>query len=527
MAPASVDPDVGQPAGADQSLPSAEVSRSELREATFSSLRWVTVARIAAEMLSLAAGIFLAHLVPPADFGRVAVAVVVSELALALANQGTGSALVQRKTLDRAHVQSAAMLALIVGTTLMLATFFLAPLVTTPLFGEPTTELFRLLAPAFVIAAVGIVPLAMLERQLDFRRISMIEIVGVLAGALTSVGLALAGLNAQAYVLGALAGMVAWAGLLVVLGPSVLPRWRPRQMREIAGFGLPAGAASMAMVGYGNIDYLILGAKLSPAQVGFYYRAYSLGVQYETKISNIVSRIAFPIYSRTEDLDHMRALRSRVIRINAVVIYPLLALFIATAPQLVPWLFGQQWAPAVVPAQILTVAGMARMINNGTPSLVLAAGKPRTLLAFNLYRLATLAVVVFLAAPYGLTVVCVAVAAFQVITLIGSHRFMLARLAGLTVRDLVRDIGPATLASAIMLAAAYPLARGLAAQGLSSPVTIMIVAIVAAPLYVLALRLLSPAAWDDLLLLARRVLPRFRRRKAPALSLDGSPAPSA
>ena len=78
----------------------------------------------------------------------------------------------------------------------------------------------------------------------------------------------------------------------------------------------------------------------------------------------------------------MRALRSRVIRINAVVIYPLLALFIATAPQLVPWLFGQQWAPAVVPAQILTVAGMARMINNGTPSLVLAAGKPRTLLAF-------------------------------------------------------------------------------------------------------------------------------------------------
>ena len=183
-----------------------------------------------------------------------------------------------------------------------------------------------------MIAAVGIVPLAMLERRLDFRRISMIEIAGVLVGALTSVALALAGLNAQAYVLGALAGMVAWAGLLVVLGPSVLPRWRPRHMREIARFGLPAGAASMAMVGYGNIDYLILGAKLSPAQVGFYYRAYTLGVQYETKISNIVSRIAFPIYSRTEDLDHMRALRSRVIRINAVVIYPLLALFIADRP---------------------------------------------------------------------------------------------------------------------------------------------------------------------------------------------------
>ncbi len=526
MAPASVGPDGGPPAGADQSLPSAEVSRSELREATFSSLRWVTVARIAAELLSLAAGIFLAHLVPPADFGRVAVAVVVSELALALANQGTGSALVQRKTLDRAHVQSAAMLALIVGTTLMLATFFLAPLVTTPLFGEPTTELFRLLAPAFVIAAVGIVPLAMLERQLDFRRISMIEIVGVLTGALTSVGLALAGLNAQAYVIGALAGMVAWAGLLVVLGPSVMPRWRPRQMREIAGFGLPAGAASMAMVGYGNIDYLILGAKLSPAQVGFTTAPIRWGSSTRprsaTSSPNRVPDLladggprphASPALAgdpdqRGGDLPAAGAVHRHRPAAGALGLRPTVG-------------------PGRGAAQILTVAGMARMINNGTPSLVLAAGKPRTLLGFNLYRLATLAVVVFIAAPYGLNVVCVAVAAFQVITLIGSHRFMLARLAGLTVGDLVRDIGPATLASAIMLAAAYPLARGLAAQGLSSPVTIMIVAIVAAPLYLLTLRLLSPAAWADLLLLARRVLPRFGRRKAPPLPLDGSPAPSA
>ena len=59
MAPASVGPDIGPPAAPDESLPSAEVSRSELREATFSSLRWVTVARIAAELLSVAAGVFL------------------------------------------------------------------------------------------------------------------------------------------------------------------------------------------------------------------------------------------------------------------------------------------------------------------------------------------------------------------------------------------------------------------------------------------------------------------------------------
>jgi O-antigen/teichoic acid export membrane protein len=70
------------------------LSRSELKEATFKSLRWVTLARFAAEGLSLAAGVLLAHLVPPDQFGRVAVTIVVSELALALANQGAGSVIV-------------------------------------------------------------------------------------------------------------------------------------------------------------------------------------------------------------------------------------------------------------------------------------------------------------------------------------------------------------------------------------------------------------------------------------------------
>ena len=118
----------------------------------------------------------------------------------------------------------------------------------------------------FLIAAVGIVPLAMLERRLDFQRISIIEICSVQASVVTSIVLAIAGLDAEAYVLGTIAGTAVWAILLVILGPSAFPRWHPRQMREIARFGLPAGLAGTAQVGYGNIDFLVLGGTLSRGQ---------------------------------------------------------------------------------------------------------------------------------------------------------------------------------------------------------------------------------------------------------------------
>ena len=509
-------PPAGAAAGAtaDGAPGSGAISRSDLKEATFKSLRWATLARIAAQILTVAVGVLLAHLIPPDEFGRVAVTIVVGELALALANQGAGSVLVQRRELTRGHVEATATLAFVVGVLLSLATLLLAPMVTTPLFGEQTTQLFQLLSPAFAIAAVGIVPLAMLERELDFRRISMIEIATVMVSSAASVAYALLGLEAEAYVLGFITGLLAWAVLLVALGPAVLPRWRPREMREVAAFGVPAGLASMAMVGYGNVDYLILGARLSSAQVGFYYRAYTLGVQYETKISDIIQRVAFPVYSRTENADHMRAVRSRIVRINAAVIYPMLALFVAVAPELVPWVFGERWEPAVLPAQILAVAGMARMVNNGTPALLLAAGRPRALLAFNLCRLTALAAAVMVAVPYGLIAVCIAVSIFQVITTVASYALMLPRLVGITLRRLALDLAPAIVASGIMLAAAFPVVGALSAADLPRPLTVLLVSALAAPLYALALRLTAPAAWADLLLLARRVLPDLTRLRS-------------
>jgi hypothetical protein len=143
---------------------------------------------------------------------------------------------------------------------------------------------------------------------------------------------------------------------------------------------------------------------------------------------------------------------------------------------------------------------------------MMAAGRPRALLAFNLYRVAVLAAAIILAVPLGLTAVCIATAIFQVVTLIGSYWFMLGPLVGVTLRQLALDIGPATAASGIVLAVAAPLAHALSTGGLSRPLTVLLACALCAPLYLVALRLISPAAWGDLLLLARRVLlPRLGR----------------
>jgi lipopolysaccharide exporter len=487
-----------------------QVSRKELRKATLDGVRWISATRVVFEIVAIAGAVVLAHLVPPADYGRFAVALVVPEIALALVNEGLGTPLVRRQILTHRHAEGTMAVGVIGGLLLTALTYFGAPLVATPLFGEATTELIQLFSPVFTIAGVMIVPLAMLQRRLEFNRIGISEVTSAAVTTVVSVGLALAGLNAEAIVLGSVAGIFAWAAVLLVLaGETPLPIWRRTEIREIAVTGAPAAGAGLAGIGSRNIDYAILGARLTPSAVGFYYRAFTLGVEYERKISGIVTRIAFPVYSRTKDMVHLRSVRQRIVRLNATLIFPLLVFFIVVAPVFVPWLFGAQWEPAVVLAQILAVAGMAGTLKNTIDPLVLAAGKPRSLMVFNVCEVVLYAGMLFLASSGGdLVVVCAGVAAFRVATLVCSYALLLGPILESSLTELLDDAGPALLACIALVTAALPLRLLLDAPAV--PV-LAACAVAGFSAYALALRLVSPKAWDDVVMVVRHIAPGRRR----------------
>jgi O-antigen/teichoic acid export membrane protein len=492
-----------------------QVSRSELREATLEGVRWISATRLAFEFVAAGGAIVLAHLVPPAAYGRFAIALVIPEIALSLVNEGLGTPLVRRKSINDRHIDATTTLGLIGGLLLTALTFFLAPLIATPLFGSDTAELFQLYSPVFAIAGVMIVPLAILQRKLEFNRIGLSEVISAAVTTVVSVGLALAGLDAEAYVLGSLAGIAAWAVALLILARRVpVPRWRGKEMKEIGSVGTPSAGAGLAGIGTRNIDYAILGSMLAPAMVGFYYRAFTIGVEYERKVSGIVTRIAFPVYSRTEDHEHLREVRRRIVRLNATVIFPLLAFFIVVAPVAVPWLFGARWEPAVELAQILAVAGMAMTLQSTITPLVLAAGKPRSLMVFSVFEMVVYAGMLLLAASGGdLVVICICVATFRVVALLASYGLLLGKVLESSLGELLRDAGAALAACLALVAVALPVRVYLDAPALP---LLVACAAVGFPAYAAALRLISPTAWADIWMVARRILPGGRRPAAAA-----------
>jgi O-antigen/teichoic acid export membrane protein len=484
-----------------------ELDGDQLRDAAVSGVRWFAIARVATEALQLASAVALARLVSPAEFGNASVALILIPLAVILTYEGFGSALVQRKLIETGHFEAATLTSLAAGLALSLLVYFLAPLIAAPIFSDEIAHLIQVAAPAFALAGLGAVSRARLSRNLDFRPISIIETGALGVGAAVAIGLAALGLGGEAVVIGAVAGIGFTSLAMVAVSPPGRPRWRRKELLEVSRFGAPASAAGLLYVAISNVDYAVLAARLNPAQVGIYWRAFQIGVLYQDKISGIMMRLAFPIYSRTNNLEEMKKLHERATRIHGAVVVPLLAILIVTAPELIPMVFGDPWRAAIEPTQVLAIAGMIAAILTGYSQVMLAAGRPRALLVFNCVVLVAYGLAVFLTARQGLVTVSLAVVGVHVAMLAAVYLVLFRRVLGMPVGRLFTDLAPAAATAALVLAVGMPVAD-LMRRADAAPVLIVLVAGLAGCIVqALALRAFFAEVWSDVSRLLRRLLP--------------------
>jgi PST family polysaccharide transporter len=502
-------------------------SNEDLTQAAAAGLRWVAYARVVIELVLLGVMVLLARLIPPAAFGIFAVVIIVQELAVTMPMEGVGGAIVQRREVGRDHMRAGLAMSLGLGLVLAAVTVLLAIAVVGPLFGHEAEWLTIATTPYFLIGAIYALPMAVLRRRLDFRRVSIVDVSQSATRGLATVALALIGLDAPALVFGAMAGMAVALVLALAFAPVPLPWWKPRAARELLPYGGPAALATIAWTGFRNGDYAIVGAVLGPAQAGFYWRGYQLAVEYQRKVAVVMVQIAFPVLARTEGTEQLHELRQRMVRLQTVVLFPLLAMLLLLAPLVVPWLFGPAWEPAVLPTQILVLGGASTLVINACGSALMAEGRTRALLGYGIAHFVAYAAAVLAVAHLGLAAVAIAGSVVHTVFLLVAYVVLLpGRLLG-PVRVLARDLAPATIACAGLFALAGPADLGLAAIDAPNLVRVAGIALAGAAGYLGVLQLWFPASAHDLFAAIRRILPsRLTRRRFVRKSSGPAPVAS-
>jgi O-antigen/teichoic acid export membrane protein len=296
---------------------------------------------------------------------------------------GVAPAIVQSPELSRRQLSSLFWYVLGAAVVLVALASASSPLIARA-YGRPEIAPMIIVASSkLLLVGTALVPLQLLNRALDFKRVGMITACATLFAALVRVSLAAAGFGAWALILASVShgGFVC---LFVYLVAPFRPDWcfKFAEIRRIAAFGAKIATSSVLYHFYRNADFLLVGRYLGMQALGVYRVAFDLPMGVATAILNVVNRAALPVYSRVAgDRQELARTFYFTARSITLLVSGILVVIGAAAPDLLLLLGKGQWIAAAPVARVLCIAAWLRCLAQAFPPLFNAAGRP----AFALY----------------------------------------------------------------------------------------------------------------------------------------------
>src|SRR5207249_4147403 len=171
--------------------------------------------------------IYVIRILNPADYGLMGMASILIPFAMLFNELGMIPALIQSRHVSEQLIRQLFGF-VITSTLLMFSLLFLAAPALSTFFNEPRlTPVTRVLAVTMVIGGLSAVPNALLERDLQFKGISLVEFSSVMLGSATTLALAVDEFGVWSLVFGNIVSTtVKTIGILIVSRFRLMPIFR-------------------------------------------------------------------------------------------------------------------------------------------------------------------------------------------------------------------------------------------------------------------------------------------------------------
>jgi teichuronic acid exporter len=420
------------------------------------ALRWSAAGRVAGQFGSWAITIYVIRILNPADYGLMGMASILIPFAALLNELGMIPAMIQSRLVDEQLIRQLFGF-VITSTLLVFCVLFLAAPALSAFFGEPRlTPITRVLAGAMVIGAVSAVPNALLERELQFRGVSLVEFSSMIVGSLATLGCAIAAFGVWSLVIGqVVATTVKTIGILEVSRFRLTPSFGWSRLRSIFAFGANVTGQRVLWYAHSSADILLIGKLLGDQALGVYSVAFQLATLPVSKVFGIVNRVAFPAYARLQD-DNRQAADYFItsVRLTWLVFCPLLWGLSSVSREFVEVFMGRNWSEAGVVLGLVPLIVPFRVILLLIAPLTDGLGRPDIGLRNLLTSTTLIPVAILIGTLKGLAGVCIALIIASIAALVINCRRSLGLLA-LRPEALVRAVAPTAIAGGVMYASVW------------------------------------------------------------------------
>jgi O-antigen/teichoic acid export membrane protein len=430
-----------------------------LREQTIKSGIWVTAMNVGDRVLQLSLVVILARLLDPADFGLMGIALVAIHGFQRFTNLGLDEALIQDRDEDVDDYLDTAWVLNLGRGLLIGGVLFLAAPVIASFTGEPrATPILRVIGLSPILLQLRNPATVYFKKDLAFEKQFVYTMGGSIANFCVALALALAWQNVWALVFGYMA-----SDLMRAVVSYFLHDYRPWPSfdldiaRNLVSYGKWLTGSRILLFFINEGDDAIVVWLLGAASLGFYQIAYRFAMAPARELTQIVSSIMFPAYSKLQDdLDALRSAFLRTVKITTFLSFPVGFGIAAVAPTFVTAFFGQRWLPMVPVMQIIAINGVIISFTSAFGSVWMARDRPDYLTKVGLIRLPLMVIAIIPATrAYGIAGAAAAVVGVYIVAILPIDIHLVVKTVETTYWRLISEVIYPLVASGLMAAVVW------------------------------------------------------------------------
>lgn len=325
---------------------------------TIKGLKWSALAQVSRQIFQYLTTIILVGLISPNDFGLMAMAMVVIGLLDMFKDLGTSSAIIKEENPSSELKCSIFWVNISFGLIIFAIIYFTSPFIAEFFNSERVSPVLQLLSLSFLIAGFSVQQKALLEKELSFQKLSLIELFSSAVAFSIAVYLAFAGFGVWSLV-----WQVITSTFLNTVLIWIFSNWRPQfifsfsELRKITAYSSNLMGFNIINHFARNGDYFLIGKYLGDHLLGHYYLAYRIMLYPVQNITLVISRVIFPAFSKIQHQNER--LRDAYVSITnsiALITFPMMAGLAFVSFNFTQAFFSESWDTILVANVIIILA---------------------------------------------------------------------------------------------------------------------------------------------------------------------------
>jgi len=322
---------------------------------------WTAAVKWLSQVLTWGITVIVARLLVPSDYGLVGMAAIYINLFTLFSEFGIGTAVVTLQDLSEDQVSQLNTLSLFLGLLgSMISAAAAIPL--GKFFHAPNLPLVVIvLSGGFIVSGIRTVPYSLLQKELRFKLLAVIEGLQGVVQALVTLVLAFLGFGYWALVLGILSFSVTPTCLVLIWRRHRFAFPKVSSIRKAIRYSRQIVIGRLCWASYNDSDFIIAGRVLGEAPLGVYTLAWTLAHTPLEKLTTLVNRVTPSVFAAIQtDSEALRRYLRNITGVMALMIFPATIGLALLAPEFVPLVLGSKWNGVIIPLELLALHALIK-----------------------------------------------------------------------------------------------------------------------------------------------------------------------